>query len=269
MTIIERTSIEKDEQANYPKKNLCLVLNGDDLAQHDGGVSVEESNTRETLARLKVVNDQGLDRLENNLGSLVGLEGVGVLQLFAASLLTDLPLNLGDLAGGTSTANETNRGVSGLNLTGNIQSLNLGGEALDGLEGLVLLVDHNITSTGHVDLIETLNVHTNVITALTLLDLLVMHFHGEDLSGAGSGSGVGGEEYDILVSGDNSLFNTSSQHIANTLDLVDSGDRDTHEGVVLARRQLDEAIEGIEESVDLDFGARDGSNLRSLFDKKC
>ena len=167
----------------------------------------------------------------NNFGCFGSLEGVGVLELLASGFLSNLPLDLLDTASGTTATDETDRRVSRLNFTTenakkdkgrsecmikehvrkrfeeddcvrDIKCLNLGSERLDSLEGSVILVDHDITNTGHVLLVKTLDVHTDVVTSDTLLNLLVVHFNGENFSGTGCGGGVGGEEEDILVGND-------------------------------------------------------------------
>ena len=131
---------------------------------------------------------------------------MGVLELLASGFLSNLPLDFLDPASRTSATDESNGGVSRLDFTGNVEGLYLGREGLDSLEGRVFLVDHDITNTGHVLLVKTLDVHTNVVTSNTLLDLLVVHFNSEDLSGTGCGGGVGGEEKDILVGNDLTLI---------------------------------------------------------------
>ena len=46
---------------------------------------------------------------------------MGGLELFAASLLADLPLEGGHLAGGAAAADEANRRVAGLELAGDVE----------------------------------------------------------------------------------------------------------------------------------------------------
>ena len=48
--------------------------------------------------------------------------------------LAHLPLECGDTAGGTAASDETDGGITLLDLTGNIQDLDLGDEGLDGLQ---------------------------------------------------------------------------------------------------------------------------------------
>jgi len=240
------------------------VLNGNNLSKHDSGVTVKESDTGETFAVLEGVNNEGLHGLEDDLSGFVGLEGVRGLELLATGFLSDLPVDLLDTASGTTASDKTDGGVSGLALSGNVEGLDLGSEVLDGLEGLVFLVDHDITNTGHVLLVKTLDVHTDVVTGDTLFDLLVVHFHGEDLTSAWGGGGVGGEEEDILVGNNFSLFNTSGQNITDTLDLVDTGDGHAHGSVSLTGRELGKVVKGVNEGDDLELGGGGGvENLLS------
>jgi len=235
------------------QQNILLVLNLHDLTEHNSGVTIKEGNTGETLAVREGIDDERLDGLEDNLGSLVGLERVRGLELLAASLLTDLPVKGGHTAGRATTADETDRGVTDLELTGDIKSLDLGGEVLDVLEGFISLVDHDITNVGHVGLVKTLDVHTDIVTSLGLVDALVMHLDSEDLTGARVGGGMGREEDDISVRLDGTLLDTAGKDITDTLDLVDTRDRGTHGGVSLTGRELNKVVEGGLEGGDLDF----------------
>merc|ERR1719424_283021 len=56
------------------RRHVLLVHQAGYLAKHDGGVAVEESDARETLAVLEGVDDERLLGLEDDLGHLVGLE---------------------------------------------------------------------------------------------------------------------------------------------------------------------------------------------------
>merc|ERR1719326_1897765 len=151
---------------------VLLELDLGDLAKHDGGVAVEERNAGETFARLELVDDEGVLGLEDGLGDLVGLEGHGGLHLLATGLLADLEDELGHLARGAAAAHEGDGGVAALELAGDVENLDLGVEVLARLEGGVLLVDHDVTGAGHVDLVETLDVHADVVTGVSLVDAL-------------------------------------------------------------------------------------------------
>lgn len=240
------------------------MFNRHNLTQHDSRVTVKKSDTGKTLAVLEGIDDEGLAWLKDDLGGFVGLEGVGGFGLLATSLLANLPLELGDLTGGTTTTDETDGGVTWLDFTWNVEGLNLSGKGLDVLQGRIFLVDHDITDTGHVVLVKTLDVHTNVITGNTLFDLLVVHFDGKDLSGTGIGRGVGGQEDDFLVGHDGTLFDTPGDHITDTLDLVDTTDGETHGGIVLALRQMRKVVQGLLQGGDGVLVTLDVGNINTL-----
>ena len=72
------------------QRRLSLVRHLDDLAEHDGGVAVEEGDAAEALAVLEAVDDERLRRLEHDLRHLVRLHAVRLLQLLATRLLAHL-----------------------------------------------------------------------------------------------------------------------------------------------------------------------------------
>merc|ERR1711988_1991428 len=84
----------------------CLLLARDDLAKHDHAVAIHEGNTREALAVLEGVAHQRLLRCKGALCHLVGLQGVRIFHLLAASFLAHLPLELGNPAGSAAAAHE-------------------------------------------------------------------------------------------------------------------------------------------------------------------
>merc|ERR1719258_237681 len=237
--------------------SLLVSLERDlgDLAEHDRGVAVEEGDAGEAVARLEVVNHEGVLGLEDRLGDLVGLERHGGLELLATGFLADLEDELGHLARGAAAAHERDGGVAGLELAGDIEDLDLGVEVLARLEGGVLLVDHHVTGAGHVDLVETLDVHADVVTGVSLVDTLVVHLDGEHLAGAGVGDGVGWDEDDLLTGADDALLDAAREDITDTLDLVHAGDGEAHVGLVVAGGLGDHAVEDIEEGVDVVLGA--------------
>merc|ERR1719258_151032 len=69
--------------------SLLVSLERDlgDLAEHDRGVAIEEGNAGEAVARLEVVDHEGVLGLEDRLCDLVGLERHGGLELLATGLV--------------------------------------------------------------------------------------------------------------------------------------------------------------------------------------
>ena len=230
---------------------VSLERNLGDLAEHDRGVAVEEGDAGEAVARLEVVNHERVLGLEDGFRDFVGLERHGGLELLATGFLAHLEDELGHLARGAAAAHERDGGVAGLELAGDVEHLDLGVEVLACLEGGVLLVDHYITGAGHVDLVETLDVHANVVTRVSLVDALVVHLDGEYLTSAGVGDGVRGDEHDIFTGADRTLFNAAREDITDTLDLVHTRDGQAHVGVGLALGLADHVVEHVEEGVDV------------------
>merc|ERR1712176_1471130 len=207
---------------------LLLALARDHLTKHHHAVAVHERHARQALAVLEGVAHQRLLRLEAALSHLVGLEGVGVLHLLAARLLAHLPLQLADAARSAPAAHEADRGVADLDLVRDVEHLDLRVELLRLTQGGVLLVDHNVARTGHVVLVQALDVEANVVPWVGEVDALVVHLHGEHLACARVRSGVRGQEYDLLAWLHHALLHAPGEHIADTLDLVDAGDRHAH-----------------------------------------
>ena len=104
----------------------------------------------------------------------------------------------------------------------------------------------------HVLLIQVLHVHTDVVTRTGFIDTLVVHFDGDDLTQARVGGGVGRQEADFFVRLDDTLFDAAGQHITDTLDLVDTGDRQTHGSVLRARRHAAHVVVAVVQSINVD-----------------
>merc|ERR1719231_1444750 len=141
--------------------HVLLVDERGHLTKHDSGVAVEEGDTRESLAVLERVDDEGLLRNEDDLRHLVRLERVRVLHLLAARLLADLEVEGGGTAGRAAAAHEADGRVAELDLAGDVKRLDLRGELAAAVERRVLLVDHHVANAGHVVLVETLDVEAH------------------------------------------------------------------------------------------------------------
>jgi hypothetical protein len=240
-----------------------LALAGHDLTEHDNTVALHQSDTGETLADLVGLDDQSLQRLEGALSNLVGLEGVRVLEL-ATSVLSELPVDLGQLASRVTSSNESDGRVADLDFPGNIEDLDLGGEVLALLQRIVLLIDHDITSVRHVLLDETLDIAADVVTGLGLIELLVVHFNSEHLTSARSGGLVSGNEDNFLVALNNTLLDSAGQDITDTLDLVDTRDGHSHVGVSVSLGDDAKVVEGVQQSVDVDGLSSQGLAVLTL-----
>jgi len=128
----------------------------------------------------------------------------------------------------------------------------LSGEVLDSVDGGIGFKNHDISYTGHVFLLETLNVESAVISRDGLRNGLVVHFYSENLTITRCGGGVSGLEDNIRTRLDGSLFDTSSEHITNTLNFVDSRDGSSGNGGDSSLGNSYVFLETIKEGVDVD-----------------
>merc|ERR1719371_43401 len=232
---------------------LDLVHLLHDLAKHDNAVAVEESDAGETLAVLEGVNHQRLLRGEVHLGHLVRLERVRVLHLLAARLLADLPVHLRDAARGAAAADEANRGVADLDLSRDVEDLDLGIEVVAGTKRRVLLVDHDVARPRHVLLVQTLDVHADVVARAGRILALVVHLHREHLAAARVRGRVRREEANLLTRLHRPLLHTPGNHITDTLDLVDPRHRQAHGRVGRAHRRPGHVVQAVVEAVDVEL----------------
>jgi hypothetical protein len=224
-----------------------LEANSHNTAQHNGLVTLKDSNATKGLRLVEGVDDDRVlgVNLKLDHGNIVSLDILGVLSLGLVGLLTDLPDDAEDLAGSLSGLNLNDGGVALLELSGVVQNLNLSLEGLGGLEGGILLDDHDISGLGEVILVQTLNVDTNVETALSAVNLLVVHLDGEDLSDARVGLSVRGEENNLISRLEGTLLDLSSDDISDTLDVKDVGNGHTGGEVRGTLGDLNELVKGI------------------------
>merc|ERR1712023_519541 len=80
----------------------------------------------------------------------------------------------------------------------------------------------------------------------------MVHLHGEHLPCARVRGRVSGQEHDLLTGLHHTLLNTACQHIAHTLDLVDTGDGHAHGGTGRALWHSEEVVEHILQSANMD-----------------
>merc|ERR1719214_416340 len=232
---------------------LDLVHLLHDLAKHDNAVAVEEGDAGETLAVLEGVDHQRLLRGEVHLGRLVRLERVRVLHLLAARLLADLPVHLRDTARGATATDEVDGGVADLDLTRDVENLDLGVEVVTRTKRRVLLVHHDVAGPRHVLLVQTLDVHADVVARAGRLLALVVHLDREDLAAARVRGRVRREEADLLTRLHGPLLDAPGDHITDTLDLVDPRHRQAHGRVGRAHRRPGHVVQAVVEAVDVEL----------------
>jgi len=224
-----------------------------DLTKHDGGVTVQKCDTGQTLALLEGVDNHRVNRFKDALGDFVGFQGGRTFELFAASFLTNLEVQRRHLARRAAASDETDRGVASLQFTRDVQSLDLRGELLARRQGLVSLVHHDVARSRHVQFVETLDVHTNVVARVGTFDTLVVHFDGENLTTARVGGGVGRQEDNFLPRLDNALFDAAGEDIPDTLDLVNTRNRQSHRQFRVTFRSVDHVVQHVQQAVDVEL----------------
>lgn len=223
----------------------------DRLPKHDYGVTLHNSHTPETLARLEGFDDERLLRGKQNLSHFIGLDIFGILDLSTSSFLTHLPVDSLDLTGRSPGANKRYWGITNFELAWMIEDLDLSGEGPAPLEGSILRDDHNVTNTGHVQLVKALDVEADIISWTSLRHGLVMHLDREYLTCARSRGSVGRKEQNLVLRFDETLFDTTSDHITHTLDLIHTRDRHAELGINRTRRNLNHLLEGICKSLNV------------------
>jgi len=236
----------------------------DDLSKHNNGGTFHDGNTSKTFGGLEGVANKWLLRLEDKLGHFVGFHVLRTFGLLSTSFLSDFPLNFGHFDSGTSSTDESDRRVSGLHFTRVVKNLDLGSEVLASFQGGIGFQDHDITNARHVHLVKTFDVKSDVVTRVGFLDGFVVHFNGEDFTDARLGGGRSGEEVNFLSRFDSTLFDTASDDVTDTLDLVDAGNRHTDRLVGRSRRDFNHVVEAVEESVDVQLLFVDVDNVLSF-----
>merc|ERR1719399_188889 len=164
---------------------LLFPLASHDLSKHHHTVAIQEGDAGKALAVLEAVTHKRLLWLEGALSHLVRFQRVGVLHLLSAGLLSHLPLETGDAARRPAAAHEADGRIPDLDLTWNVEHLDLRVELLRLPEGRVLLVDHHVATPRHVVLVEALDVEADVVAWVREVYALVVHLHREDLAVAG------------------------------------------------------------------------------------
>ena len=208
---------------------------------------VTDSEATEGSVVLEGLDTEGLGGGQADDGGITRLDGLGLLLDGLTGTTVDLLLDVSELAGNVSGVTIQNGGVSGTDLSRVVQDDNLSSEVLTAGGGIVLGVTSNVTTTDVLDG-DVLDVESDVVTRDGLLQLLVMHLDGLDLSGD-----HGGSEGDNHTRLQDTSLNTTDGHCANTSNLVDILEGDT-EGLVDGTLGGDDVVKGIEEGGTLPPG---------------
>jgi len=183
----------------------------------------------------------------NKLGdaSITGLDEFGAGFDRLASTTIDLLNELSELASNVGGVAIQDGSVTSTDLTWVVEYDDLSVEGGGFFRGVVLGVRSDVATANILDR-DVLDVETDVVTRETLLKLLVMHFDGLDFGGD-----VGGSEGNKHTSLDDTGFDTTDGHRADTTDLVDILKGKT-EGLVGWTDWGFNGIDGIEKGLALD-----------------
>jgi len=193
------------------------------------------------------LDDSGITRLDEL--------GAGFNRLAGTTI--NLLKKLRELASDVSSVAVQDWSVTGTNLTWVVEDDDLSVERIGTLWWIVLGVTGNVTTTNLLDG-DVLDVETNVVTWNTLGELFVVHLDGLDLSGD-----VGWGESNNHTGLDDTGFNTTDWHRADTRDLVNILKWETERLVGWTGRWVD-TINGLKKSLARDITTLLGSLGPSL-----
>jgi len=222
------------------------LLTGGLFDDTDGnGLShVSDGETTEWWVGREDLDDHLLLWDELDHSGVTGLDAGWLLLSGLTSSLVDLSADLVELAGNVSSVAIKHWCVTILDLTWMVEDDNLSDEGGGILGWVILGVGADITSLDILDG-QVLDVETNVVTWGGLIDLLVMHLDGLDLSG-----GTNWSEGDEHTSLDDTGLDTTDWHSSDTANLVDILEWETEWFVNWSLWWWD-VVEGIEEDWSL------------------
>lgn len=217
-------------------------LDGLDDTDGNGLAHVTDGETTERGVVGESLNAHGLGGNHLDDSGITGLDELGGVLNGLAGTTVDLLEELRELAGNVGGVAVKNWGVTGTDLTGVVENDNLGVEGSAASGGVVLGVTADVATADFLDG-NVLDVESNVVTGLTLGDLLVVHFDGLDFSGD-----VGRSEGDDHAGLDQTSLDTTDGNSSNTGDLVDILERKTERLVGRTGRRVD-GIDGLEKGL--------------------
>ena len=224
-----------------------VLLNGLDDTDSDGLTHVTDGETTERGVVGEGLNTHGLGGNHLDDSGITGLDELGRVLNGLTGTAIDLLEELRELASNVSGVAVQNGCVSSADLTGVVQDNDLGVEGSTTHGGVVLGVTGNVTTANLLDG-DVLDVEADVVTGVTLLELLVVHLDGLDFSGDTSGG-----EGDDHAGLDHTGLNTTDGNRADTADLVDILEGRT-EGLVGGTAGGVDGVNGLEEGLAGDLG---------------
>jgi len=229
--------------------NLCgfvNLLDGLDDTDSDGLSHVTDGETTERSVISEGLNTHRLGWLHGNDSGITRLDDqflvIGLLLKSLTGTTIDLLLDGLELASNVGGVAVENWGVTVGDLTRVVEDDDLGIECLSSLRWVVLGVTSNVTTTNFL-YGDVLDVETDVVSWETLDKLLVVHLDGLDFSGDTSWG-----EGDDHTGLDNTGFNTSDWHRANTTNLVNILERKTERLVSRTGRWVN-GIDGLKKGL--------------------
>lgn len=230
------------------------MFNLGDTAQEDQTVTFHDGNTAETFAVVVGVADERLLWFKDDFSGITGLEDTWVFNFSSTGIfLVDSPVDANEFGWNVSGSDVDDWAVTDLEFVRVGHNLDGGSESFATANGGVTFDDQDITSVRDV-VLKTLDGHTDVVTWVSDIDWLSVHFEGEDLTLAREDVSVGWDRDDFHTWFQGTLFDATGVDGTDTLDSgVDARDWDTEWSVWFALWDFDELVEGFEESVDVDF----------------
>ena len=181
----------------------------------EGKTYVTDSETTKRGEVSERLHTHGLGGNHLDDGSITRLDELGLVLNRFTGTAVNLLKELSELASNVSGVAVQDGSVTVADLTGVVKDDDLGVEGIAASRGVVLGVTGNVTTADFLDG-DVLDVETNVVTGVTGLELLVVHFNGLDFSGH-----VGRSESNDHTRLDDTSLDTTDGHSTDTRDLVD------------------------------------------------
>lgn len=218
------------------------LLDGLDDTDGDGLSHITDGETAKRGVVGEGLNAHGLGGNHLDDSSITRLDELGVRLDALTGTAVDLLQELRELAGNVSSVAIEDWSVTSTDLARVVEDYDLGVERSAARGGVVLGVTADVTTA---DLLDgnVLDVETDVVTGVTLLELLVVHLDGLDFSG-----NVGGSEGDDHTRLDDTSLDTTDGDSANTGDLVDILEGKTERLVGGTRGGID-GVDGLKEGL--------------------
>lgn len=227
--------------------DLSVLLDRLDDTDGDGLAHVTDGKTAQGRVVSEGLHAHGLRGNHLDDSGIARLDELGVGLNALTSTAIDLLEELSELAGDVGGVAVKDGGVASTDLTGVVENDDLSVERLSTVWRVVLAVTSDVAAADILDR-DVLHVETNVVTGVTLLELLVVHLDGLDFSG-----NHGGSEGNEHAGPEFTRLDTADRNRANTTDLVNILEGQT-QGLVVGTLGLLNGVNGVEEGLAADLG---------------